>query len=116
MECSSCENLMPKAEAIAEKVFARGAGHGSDPAADAARRTAMPQADFCREQWYSLSLSLTLIRVLTFALRSRKSRGEQAAWRPVASEANPLYCRPTRQGVFRRTDLRVLIEEPLNII
>ena len=71
---------------------------------------------FCREQWYSLSLSLTLIRVLTFALRSRKSRGEQAAWRPVASEANPLYCRPTRQGVFRRTDLRVLIEEPLNII
>ena len=46
MECSSCENLMPKAEAIAEKVFARGAGHGSDPAADAARRTAMPQADF----------------------------------------------------------------------
>lgn len=37
---------MPKAEAIAEKVFARGAGHGSDPAADAARRTAMPQADF----------------------------------------------------------------------
>ena len=46
MECSSCENLMPKAEAIAEKVFARGAGHGSDPAADAARRPAMPQADF----------------------------------------------------------------------
>ena len=71
---------------------------------------------FCREQWYSLSLSLTLIRVLTFALRSRKSRGEQAAWRPVASEANPLYCRPTRQGVFRRTDLRVLIEEPHNTI
>lgn len=46
MECSSCENLMPKAEAIAKKVFAKGAGHGSDPAADAARRTAMPQADF----------------------------------------------------------------------
>lgn len=34
------------AEAIAGKVFARGAGHGSDSAADAARRTAMPQADF----------------------------------------------------------------------
>lgn len=46
MECSSCENLVPKVEAIAEKVFARGAGHGSDPAADAARRTARPQADF----------------------------------------------------------------------
>lgn len=37
---------MPKAEAIAKKVFARRAGHGSDPAADAARRPAMPQADF----------------------------------------------------------------------
>ena len=46
VECSSCENLMPKAEAIAEKVFAGGAGHGSDPAADAARRTTMPQANF----------------------------------------------------------------------
>lgn len=37
---------MPKAEAIAEKIFARRAGHGSDPAADTAWRTAMPQADF----------------------------------------------------------------------
>lgn len=34
----------------------------------------------------------------------------------MANEANPLYCRQTRQGVFRKTDLRILIEEPLNII
>lgn len=68
---------------------------------------------FCREQWYSLSLSLTLIRVLTFALRSRKSRGEQAAWRPVASEANPLYCRPTRQGVFRSKRRKTEVSTPL---
>ena len=42
-DCSSCENLVPKAVALAEKVFARGAGHGGDPAADAARRTATPK-------------------------------------------------------------------------
>lgn len=34
----------------------------------------------------------------------------------MASEAKPLYCRPTRHGVFRRMDLRILIEESLNII
>ena len=34
----------------------------------------------------------------------------------MASEANSCYCRPTRQGVFRRTDLHILIEEPLNTI
>lgn len=34
----------------------------------------------------------------------------------MASEANSCYCRPTRQGVFRSTDLRILMEEPLNTI
>lgn len=34
----------------------------------------------------------------------------------MASEANTCYYRLTRQGVFRSTDLRILIEEPLNTI
>ena len=40
---SSCENQVPQAGAIAEKVFARGAGSGGDPAAVAAWRTATPK-------------------------------------------------------------------------
>lgn len=46
----------------------------------------------------------------------RKSRGEQAAWRPEASAVNPFYCRPTPTWRNAGDVLRTPLKELLNII